>query len=132
MADYTINLPLQLQQEAEQRAASQGIPLDQFILWALAEKVTSLRHQFNDQNFPQITYRQGASGNPVAIISGTGIRVQTIAIAVHQWKLSPQQLAEDYGLTEAQVSDALGFYAAHQTEIDSAIATEQVIEAANV
>ena len=44
MADYTINLPLQLQQEAEQRAASQGVPLDQFILWAVAEKVASLRH----------------------------------------------------------------------------------------
>ncbi|MCY7392394.1 MAG: hypothetical protein LH647_13205 [Leptolyngbyaceae cyanobacterium CAN_BIN12] len=46
--------------------------------------------------------------------------------------LSPNQLAEEYGLTEAQVSDALGFYAAHQTEIDRAIATEQAIEAANV
>ena len=42
------------------------------------------------------------------------------AIAAHQWELSPNQLAEEYGLTEAQVSDALGFYAAHQTEIDRA------------
>ena len=132
MADYTINLPLQLQQEAEQRAASQGVPLDQFILWAVAEKVASLRDQLNDPNFPKITYRQGASGQPVAVISGTGIRVQTIAIATHQWGLSLNQLAEEYGLTEAQVSDALGFYAAHQTEIDRAISTEQAIEVANI
>jgi len=132
MTDYTINLPLQLHQEAEQRAASQGVPLEQFILWAVADKVASLRHQLNDPNFPKITYRQGTSGQPVAIITGTGIRVQTIVIAAHQWGLSPNQLTEEYELTEIQVSDALGFYNAHQTEIDRAIATEQAIEAANV
>jgi len=132
MASHSINLPLQLQQEVEQWAASQGIPLEQFILWAVAEKVASLRNQLNDPTFPQITYRRGASGQPVAVISGTGIRVQTIAIAAHPWGLSPSQLAEEYGLTEAQVSDALGFYSAHQTEIDKAIATEQAIEAAHV
>ncbi len=132
MTSYSVNLPLQLQQEAEQWAASQGVPLDQFILWAVAEKVASLRYQFNDPNFPKITYLQGASGQPIAVISGTRIRVQTIAIAAHQWGLSANQLAEEYELTEAQVSDALGFYAAHRTEIDRAIAAEQAIEAANV
>ena len=132
MVSHSINLPLQLQQEVEQWAASQGISLEQFILWAVTEKVASLRNQLNDPTFPQITYRRGASGQPVAVISGTGIRVQTIAIATHQWGLSPSQLAEEYGLTEAQVSDALGFYAAHQTEIDRAITTEREIEAAHV
>ena len=88
--------------------------------------------EINDPNFPKITYRQGASGQPVAIISGTGIRVQTIVIAAHQWGLSPNQLAEEYGLTEVQVRNALGFYAAHQTEIDKAIAEEQAIEKAHV
>lgn len=132
MVSHSINLPLQLQQEVEQWAASQGIPLEQFILWAVAEKVASLRNQLNDPTFLQITYRRGASGQPVPVISGTGVRVQTIAIAVHQWGLSPSQLAEEYKLTEAQVSDALGFYAAHQAEIDQAIETEQAIEAANV
>ena len=39
----------------------------------------------------------------VAVISGTGIRVQTIAIAAYQWGLSPNQLVEEYELTEAQV-----------------------------
>ena len=132
MVSYSVNLPLQLQQEVEQCARSQGIPLDQFILWAIAEKVAALQHQFHDPSFPHITYRQGASGHPVSVIRGTGIRVQTIAIANHQWGMSPNQLAEEYGLTETQINDALGFYIAHQTEIDSAIAAEQEIEAANV
>jgi uncharacterized protein (DUF433 family) len=132
MTSYSVNLPLKLQQEAEQWATRQGVSLEQFILGAVAEKVAFLRHQLNDPSFPAITYRQGASGQRVAVIGGTGIRVQTIAIAAHQWKLSVEQLAEEYGLTEAQVSEALGFYGAHQNEIDSAIATEQEIEAANV
>jgi uncharacterized protein (DUF433 family) len=46
--------------------------------------------------------------------------------------MSPKQLAAEYGLTETQINNALLFYTAHQTEIDSAIATEQEIEAANV
>jgi uncharacterized protein (DUF433 family) len=132
MTAYSINLPLQLQQEAEQWAANQGIPLDQFILWAVAEKVATLRCQLNDPSFPNITYWQGASGQPVAVIRGTRIRVQTLAIAAHQWRLSPDQLAQEYGLTPAHINDALEFYAAHQTEIDSEIATEQAIEAASV
>ncbi len=131
MTSYSVNLPLKLQQEAEQWATRQGVPLEQFIVGAVAEKVASLRYQLNDPSFATITYRQGASGQTIAVICGTGIRVQTIAIAAHQWKLSAQQLAEEYGLTEAQVSDALGFYETHQTEIDSAIATEQAIEVAN-
>ncbi|MDJ0902149.1 MAG: hypothetical protein QNJ55_25440 [Xenococcus sp. MO_188.B8] len=53
-------------------------------------------------------------------------------IASNQWGLSPNQLAEEYGLTEARVNNALGFYAAYQTEIDRAIAEEQAIETANV
>jgi len=129
---YSVNLPLQLQQEAEQWAASQGVPLDEFILWAVAEKVASLRYQLNDPTFTKISYRQGASGQPVAVISGTGIRVQTIAIAAYRWGLSSEQLAKEYGLTETQLSDALGFYQMYQTQIDRAIATEEAIEAANV
>ncbi len=132
MTSYSINLPLQLQQEVEQCARRQGIPLNEFILWAVAEKVAVLQHQFHDNRFPHITYRQGASGQPVSVIRGTGIRVQTIAIATHQWGMSPNQLAEEYGLTEAQINDALGFYTTHQTEIDSAIAAEQELEAVNV
>ncbi|HIK08688.1 MAG TPA: DUF433 domain-containing protein [Oscillatoriaceae cyanobacterium M33_DOE_052] len=128
MTSYSVNLPLQLQEEVEKCALVQGIPPDQFILWAVAEKVAVLQHQFPDRSLPHITYRTGASGSPVAVIRGTRIRVQTIAIATHQWGMSPQQLAEEYGLTETQINDALLFYTAHQTEIDRAIAAEQEME----
>ncbi|NEO36614.1 MAG: DUF433 domain-containing protein [Moorea sp. SIOASIH] len=132
MASYSLNLPLQLQQEVQQCALRQGISLDDFILWAVAEKVAEIKHQFHDPSFPHITYRQGASGHPVSVIRGTGIRVQTIAIATHQWGMSAKQLAFEYGLTETQINDALGFYSAHQTEIDSAIVAEQDSVVANV
>ncbi|WP_231636838.1 hypothetical protein [Planktothricoides sp. SR001] len=68
MASYSVNLPLQLQEEVEKCALDQGIPPDQFILWAVAEKVAVLQHQFHDRSFPHITYRTGASGSPVAVI----------------------------------------------------------------
>jgi len=132
MDSHPVTLPIQLQQEAEQWATHQGLSLDQFILWAVAEKVASLRHQLNDPTFPWITYRRGSSGQLIPVISGTGIRVQTLAIATHHWGWTPTQIAEEYGLTEIQVNEALGFYAAHRTEIDGAIATEQAIEAASV
>lgn len=35
--NYSVNLPNQLQQEAERWAATQGVPLDQFVLWVVAE-----------------------------------------------------------------------------------------------
>ena len=132
MASYSVNLPLQLQQAVEQCAKNQGISLDQFILWAITEKVTVLQQQFYDPAFPHITYRQGANGEAVAIIQGTGIRVQTIVIAAYHWGMSSNQIAEEYGLTELQINNALRFYTTHQAEIDTAIANEQAIEAANV
>ncbi|MGF1516341.1 MAG: DUF433 domain-containing protein [Nodosilinea sp.] len=127
MATYPVNLPLQLQQEAAQWASSQGIALDEFILWAVVEKIAELKHQFTDCTFPTVAYRQGASGQRVPVVAGTGIRVQTIAIAAHQWKLSKEQLAEEYNLSAAQIDDALAFYAANQAEMDGAIALESAI-----
>ena len=38
MARYPLSLPTQLKQEAETLAAQQGVSLNQFILWAVAEK----------------------------------------------------------------------------------------------
>jgi uncharacterized protein (DUF433 family) len=85
----------------------------------------------HDLQFPNITYRQGASGYPTAIIHGTGIRVQTIAIAAHHWKMSHAQIAEEYGLTDVQVNDALGFYTTHKAEIDDLIKAEQAMESSH-
>ena len=84
-----------------------------------------------DRSFPTVAYRQGASGQRVPVVAGTGIRVQTIAIAAHQWGLSKDQLAEEYNLSVAQIDDALAFYAANQVEMDGAIGLESAIEAAH-
>jgi uncharacterized protein (DUF433 family) len=132
MAKYSFNLPSQLKQEAEKWAENQGVSLDEFILWAVAEKVGVLKEQLNEQTFPNIIYRRGVSGQLLPILRGTNLRVQTVVVAAHQWGLSPNEIAAEYGLSEAQVNEALAFYAAHRSEIDAAIAAEQALKAANV
>lgn len=127
MARYPLNLPAQLKVEAEQWAASQGVSLNQFILWAVSEKVGALSHQLDDPAFPHVVYRRGASAQPTPVLRRTGIRVQTLVVAHQQWGLSPAQIAADYGLTEAQVKSALAFYQAHRPEIEAAIAAEQAL-----
>lgn len=125
MARYPLNLPQQLKQEAEKWAQRQGVSLNQFILWATAEKVGALNQQLDDSQFPQITYRRGASGMPTAVIRSTGIRVQTIVIAHEQWEMTSTQIAEQYGLSVKQVEEALSFFAAHREEIENQIALEE-------
>jgi uncharacterized protein (DUF433 family) len=132
MTSYSLNLPNELKQEAEKWASQQGIPLEEFILEAVAEKVNSLSQQLKDPAFPDITYRRGSSGQPVPILHGTNLRVQTVVVAANQWGLSPDQIATEYDLSEAQVNDALAFYNAHRGQINDAIAAEQALEAANV
>lgn len=132
MARYPLNLPAQLKQEAEKWASNQGISLNQFIMWAVAEKIGALSQSLDDPAFLRITYRRGAAGHPTPILRGTGIRVQTVVIAAQQWELTPAQIAAEYDLTKAQVDDALAFYKAHRAEIDATITTEQTIETAQV
>ncbi len=129
MARYPLNLPPQLKQEAERWAAQQGVSLNQFILWAVAEKVGALGQQLDDPAFPHITYRRGASGQPTPILRGTGLRVQTVIIAAQQWGLSITEIAAEYDLSETQVKEARAFYEAHQAEIDQTIAVEEQLEA---
>ena len=71
MTSYALNLPVQLQQEAEKLATLQGISFDQFILWAVAEKVATLKQRNDDPAFPEITYVLGASGELVPVLRGT-------------------------------------------------------------
>ena len=130
MARYSLNLPTQLKQDAEKYAASQGVSLNQFILWAVAEKVGALSQQLDDPAFPEITYRRGASGQPMPVLRGTGLRVQTVVVAA-KWGLSPKEIAAEYSLSEAQVQQALAFFRAHTAEIEMAIAAEQTLEAVN-
>ncbi len=132
MSRYALNLPIQLKQEAEQWASRQGVSLNQFILWAVAEKVGALKQQLDDVRFPQITYRRGASGQPVPVLRGTGIRVQTIVVASQDWGLSVKEISSEYSVNQAQVKEALAFYEAHRQEIEMDLAAEQSLEAADV
>lgn len=134
MARYPLSLPVQLKQEAETLATQQGVSLNQFILWAVAEKVGGLNNQLDDPTFPQITYRRGGSGIPAPVLRGTGIRVQTMVAATISWGMSPAQIAEEYDLREHQVREALAFYEVHRDEIDANIAEEAAMEkaAANI
>ena len=125
MARYSLNLPSQLKQAAEEWAARQGVSLNQFILWAVSEKVGSLDQKLDDPEFPQITYRRGANGIPTAVLRGTGIRVQTIAVANTYWEMSPEAIAKDYALSLKQVEEALAYFAAHRAEIEAHIAYEE-------
>ena len=128
MARYPLNLPAKLTQEAEQWAANQGVSLNQFILWSVAEKVGTLKQSLDDPAFPRVTYRRGAAGQPVPVLRGTGIRIQTAVVASQRWDLTSDQIAAEYGLTEAQVKEALAFYEAHRAEIDADLAVEQAME----
>ena len=128
MTRYALNLPVDLKHEAEILAKRQGVSLNQFIMWAVSEKVTSLRNELNDPNFPLITYRRGsASDFPIPVIRGTGVRVQTLV----QWIKfgeSPKKVAEDYDLDIKQIQEAQAFYKVHKTEIDANIKYENDME----
>ncbi|RMD60372.1 DUF433 domain-containing protein [Candidatus Parcubacteria bacterium] len=119
MARYPLKLPQQLKQEAEVWAKRQGVSLNQFILWATAEKVGALSQQLDDPKYPQITYHRGASGTPTPVIRGTGVRVQAVVIAHEKWGMAADEIAVEYGLTKRQIEEALAFYVSHRAEIDA-------------
>lgn len=127
MARYALNLPSQLKRDAEQLANGQGISLNQFILWSVAEKVGALKQQWDDPRFPGIVYRRGASGMPTPVLRGSGLRVQTLAVDVHHWQMTPAEVAAEYELSEARIVEALAFYNAHRSEIEAQIAAESAL-----
>jgi len=126
MTRYALNLPNELKRDAERLAKQQGVSLNQFILCSVAEKVGGLLQGLDDPDFPSITYRRGASGTLSPVLRGTGIRVQTIALASQS--NTPAEIAEDYDLPQIQVQEALGFYDAHRVEIDAHIQAETALE----
>lgn len=128
MAPYPLTLPVQLQKEAEQLASQQGVSLNQFIQWAVSEKVGALKQALVDPAFPEIVYRRGASGRWQAVVGNTAVRVQTIALAHTSWQMSLPEIAAEYGLSETQVTQAWGFYQTYQSEIDFQIAYEASLE----
>jgi len=127
MTRYALNLPVNLKKEAEELAARQGISLNQFIMWSVSEKVTSLRESLSDPKFPGITYRRGESGWVTPVIGGTGVRVQTIASDL-QMGMTPEQIAEEFEISLPKIHEAQAFYRAHQAEIDANIKSEKEME----
>ena len=124
MSRYALNLPATLKSEAEELAAQQGISLNQFIMWSVSEKVTSLRQTLDDPDYPGITYRRGASGWVAPVIRGAGIRVQAIA-GYLSMGMSPEQIAAEYDLDVVKVREAQAFYTRHRPEIDASIQAEK-------
>src|SRR5215216_7514288 len=59
MTRYALNLPNSLKRDAERLAKEQGVSLNQFILWSVAEKAGALLQREADSNFPNVTYRIG-------------------------------------------------------------------------
>ncbi len=129
MSRYPLNLPQQLKQEAEAWAQKQGVSLNQFILWATAEKIGALNQQLDDPRFPQLTYRRGAAGIPTPVLRGTGIRVQAIVIAAEQWGMSPAEIADEYDVSVKQIEAALAFADAHRQEIETHLRVEAQLSA---
>jgi uncharacterized protein (DUF433 family) len=125
---FSLNLPADLKQEAKQAAERQGISLNQFILWSLTEKVTALRSKLDDPNYPAITYRLDTDNQPVPVVRGRGIRVQTIVITHHHWHESEADIAREYDLPLPAVKEALAFYQAHKSLVDALIAENDALE----
>ena len=88
-------------------------------------------HYYDPSHFPNIIYRYGASGVATPVLRGTGLRVQTLVIDVHQAGMTPGQVAAEYDVPEARIVEALAFYAAHQAEIDAHIAAESALGASH-
>lgn len=130
MARYPLNLPTQLKQEAEVLAGREGVSLNQFILWAVADRVGALRESLGDPAFPAVRYQVGAAGRPVPTLRGTRVRIQALALAQTRWGMSAEEIASEYDLPKRAVREALAFYDAHQAEVDDLIAAEDALEAA--
>ncbi|MGB5596997.1 MAG: DUF433 domain-containing protein [Crocosphaera sp.] len=128
MTQYSLKLPPKLQQEAEKYATAQGITLDNLIIWAIAEKIGSLQQSLDDNNFPDIIYCRNQEGQIIPKLRGTNIQVKTLVIAVKNWQLTPRQVADEYEINEEQVNNVMAFYEQHRQEIDTAIATDKVLE----
>ncbi len=80
-------------------------------------------------HYPFIAHSNGVNGL-APVVRGTGIRVQTLVLAVRNWGLSPAEAASEYDLTEAQVCSALAYYEHHCAEIDADLAMEAALEQA--
>ena len=83
--------------------------------------MTALKSKIDDPNFPDITYVLDADNQLVPFIKGKGIRVQTLVIAFHEWKETPEEIAQQYDLPPKTIKQVLAFYEAHKKTVDALI-----------
>ena len=129
---HSLNLPVDLKQDATQVAEQQGISLNQLILWSLTEKVTALKGKLDDPNFPSIAYKLDTENQLVPTLRGKGIRVQTIVIAFQHWNEPVSEIARQYDLSQLAVKEALAFYQAHKAAVDALILANNLLGDAHV
>ena len=130
MARYPLNLPVQLKVTAEQYATQQGVSLNQFILWAVSEKVGELKQQLDDPAFPHVTYRRGASGQPTPCRARRRHPGADARRGGPKMGLGTGAVIRRIRRREPQVREALAFYETHRQEIEAGIAAERSLEEA--
>ncbi|MGB3202151.1 MAG: DUF433 domain-containing protein [Nodosilinea sp.] len=114
-----------------QELQDQALQLSVEARWQLVQTVLdSLQRETHcalmepDPAFPDIAFRSDAENSWVPVIHGTSIHVRTIVMAAQDWEWSVEQIAEEYGLSKAQVDAALVFYNTHRDEVTSAAPAE--------
>jgi hypothetical protein len=88
MARTSLNLPPVLKEEAKAMASQPGVSLNQFIVWAVAEKIGGLKGRLDDPRFPHVTYPAGRSGARSATAAAGALEAEPLAIAEEQ-RLEP-------------------------------------------
>ncbi|WP_228053631.1 DUF433 domain-containing protein [Nodosilinea sp. LEGE 07298] len=124
----------ELQDQALQLSVEARWQLVNTVLASL-QKETHCALMEPDPAFPDIAFRSDAENSWVPVVHGTSIHVRTVVIAATEWEWSAAQIAEEYGLSEAQVEAALVFYKAHGDEVAVAMsepAPEAAIESTRV
>ncbi|WP_155523995.1 DUF433 domain-containing protein [Nodosilinea nodulosa] len=109
----------ELQDQALQLSVEARWQLVQAVLDSL-QKETHCALMEPDPAFPDIAFRSDAENSWVPVIHGTSIHVRTVVMAAIEWEWSAEQIAEEYGLSKAQVDAALVFYNAHSHEVNGA------------
>lgn len=113
----------ELQHQALQLSVEARWQLVQTVLDSL-QRETHCALMEPDPAFPDIAFRSDAENSWVPVIHGTSIHVRTIVMAAQDWEWSVEQIAEEYGLSKAQVDAALVFYNTHRDEVTSATPAE--------
>lgn len=65
------------------------------------------------------------------MVVGTGIRIQTLAVAHRSWGWGRERIASEYGLSRQQVKQALEFAEEHRSLIERSLAAEAELERAS-